>query len=47
MLFPPGFGARSNIWTDAPVLNAFKRGQVKTLIVVPRMTELPKYVAMM
>ncbi|SSC65326.1 DUF2778 domain-containing protein [Ciceribacter selenitireducens] len=28
-------------------LNAFKRGNVKTLIVVPRMTELPKYVAMM
>ncbi|ATN33076.1 hypothetical protein ACO34A_04575 [Rhizobium sp. ACO-34A] len=28
-------------------LNAFKRGEVKTLIVVPRMTELPKYVAMM
>ncbi|MHA7969779.1 DUF2778 domain-containing protein [Rhizobium sp. CAU 1783] len=28
-------------------LNAFKRGQVKTLIVVPRMAELPKYVAMM
>ncbi|GEO85217.1 MULTISPECIES: tlde1 domain-containing protein [Alphaproteobacteria] len=28
-------------------LNAFKRGQVRTLIVVPRMTELPKYVAMM
>lgn len=28
-------------------LNAFKRGHVKTLIVVPRMTELPKYVAMM
>lgn len=28
-------------------LNAFKRGHVKTLIVVPRMAELPKYVAMM
>lgn len=28
-------------------LNAFKRGNVKTLIVVPRMAELPKYVAMM
>lgn len=28
-------------------LNAFKRGHVKTLIVVPRMAELPRYVAMM
>lgn len=28
-------------------LNAFKRGEVRTLIVVPRMAELPKYVAMM
>ncbi len=28
-------------------LKAFKRGDVKTLIVVPRMAELPKYVAMM
>lgn len=28
-------------------LNAFKRGEVKTLIVVPKLAELPKYMAML
>lgn len=28
-------------------LNAFKRGEVKTLVVVPRLSELPKYMAML
>jgi hypothetical protein len=28
-------------------LNAFKRGEVKTIVVVPRMSDLSKYMAML
>lgn len=36
------------VFEDYPrFLNAFKRGEVKTLIVVPRISELPKFMAML
>ncbi|MFN7009963.1 MAG: tlde1 domain-containing protein [Allorhizobium sp.] len=48
LLRVPGDSSGCVVFADyRRFLNAFKRGQVKTLIVVPRMTELPKYVAMM
>lgn len=48
LLRVPGDSSGCVVFADYKrFLNAFKRGQVKTLIVVPRMAELPKYVAMM
>lgn len=48
LLRVPGDSSGCVVFADYnKFLNAFKRGQVKTLIVVPRMNELPKYVAMM
>ena len=48
LLRVPGDSSGCVVFADYnKFLNAFKRGQVKTLIVVPKMNELPKYVAMM